>query len=97
MADKNKYLMYKGKPLVRMNDTIYYGDFKDEYVIMIDIKEYSKKGDIEVPSKVSIQLEKTDFTLKNKDRIVKKAEKDSLYKAIDISYVWLERALSKSN
>ncbi len=95
MADKNKYLMYKCRPLVRMNDTIYYGDFKDEYVIMLDIKEYSKKGDTEIPSKVSIQLEKTDLTLKNKDRIVKKAEKNSLYEAIDISSVWLERALSK--
>ena len=95
MADKSKYLMYKGKPLVRMNDTIYYGDFKDEYVIMLDIKEYAKKGEIEVPSKISIQLEKTDLTLKNKDRIVKKAEKNSLYEAIDISSVWLERALAK--
>ena len=95
MAEKNKYLMYKGKPLVRMNNTIYYGDFKDEYVIMLDIKEYAKKGDIEVPSKVSIQLEKTDFTLKSKDRIVKKAEKNNLYEAIDISSVWLERALMK--
>ncbi len=95
MAEKSKYLMYKGKPLVRMNNTIYYGDFKDEYVIMLDIKEYAKKGDIEVPSKVSIQLEKTDFTLRSKDRIVKKAEKNNLYEAIDISSVWLERALLK--
>ena len=94
MAD-NKYLMYKGKPLVRMNNTIYYGDFKDEYVIMLDIKEYAKKGDIEIPSKVSIQLEKTDFTLRSKDRIIKKAEKNNLYEAIDISSVWLERALLK--
>lgn len=96
MAEKSKYLLYKGKPLVRMGNTIYYGDFKDKFVIMIDIKEYKKDGELEVPSKVSIQLEKTDLTLKSRDRIVKKAEKTSLYEAIDISYVWLERAMAKN-
>ena len=43
-------------------------------------------------SPCSFQL--TDPSIKSRDRIVKKSEKDSLYTAIDIAVVWLERALS---
>ena len=50
--------------------------------------------DLNVASKVSVQLQLTDPTLKSRDRIVKKSEKDSLYAAMDIAHIWLERALS---
>lgn len=32
--------------------------------------------------------------MKSRDRVVKKSEKDSLYAAMDVASVWLERALS---
>ncbi len=31
---------------------------------------------------------------KSRDRVVKRSEKDSLYAAMDISAIWLERALA---
>ena len=39
MAEKEKqdFLTYKGKPLVRNGDTIYYGNMSDDYVIMMRI------------------------------------------------------------
>ena len=45
-------------------------------------------------AKVSIQLQLTDPELKSRDRVVKKSEKNSLYAAMDIAAIWLERALA---
>ncbi len=89
-----KALEYKGHPLQRKDNIIYYGSFADKYIIMLQIMETKKVGDLDVASKVSVQLQLTDPSIKSRDRIVKKTEKDSLYLAIDIAAVWLERALS---
>ena len=45
-------------------------------------------------TKVSIQLQQTEPDLKSRDRVIKKSEKDSLYAAMDIASVWLDRALA---
>ena len=89
-----KTLEYKGHPLQRKDNIIYYGSFAAKYSIMLQIMETKKVGDLDVASKVSVQLQLTDPSIKSRDRIVKKTEKDSLYLAIDIAAVWLERALS---
>lgn len=89
-----KTLEYKGHPLQRKDNIIYYGSFADKYIIMMQIMETKKVGDLDVASKVSVQLQLTDPSIKSRDRIVKKTEKDSLYLAVDIAAVWLERALS---
>ena len=91
MADS---LVYKGHPLQRKENIIYYGSFADPYVIMMQILETTKVGDLDVASKVSVQLQLTDSSVKSRDRIVKKTEKDSLYSAIDVAAVWLERSLA---
>lgn len=44
---------------------------------------------------MSIQLQLTDPNLKSRDRVVKKSEKDSLYAAMDIAAIWLDRALKE--
>ena len=89
-----KTLEYKGHPLQRKDNIIYYGSFTDKYIIMMQILDTKKVKDLDVASKVSVQLQMTDPTIKSRDRIVKKAEKDSLYSAIDVAAVWLERALA---
>ena len=91
MADS---LVYKGHPLQRKENIIYYGSFADPYVIMMQILETKKVGDLDVASKVSVQLQLTDSSVRSRDRIVKKTEKDGLYAAIDVAAVWLERALT---
>jgi len=87
-------LEYKGHPLQRKDNIIYYGSFSDSHIVMLQILDTKKVGDLDVASKVSIQLQSTDSSIKSRDRIEKKTEKDSLYTAIDIATVWLERALS---
>ena len=89
-----KVLEYKGHPLQRKDNIIYYGSFADKYIVMLQILETKKVGDMDVATKVSVQLQLTDSNIKSRDRIAKKAEKDSLYNAIDVASVWLERALA---
>ena len=87
-------LEYKGHPLQRKDNIIYYGSFTDPYIIMMQVLDSKKEGDLDIATRVSVQLQLTDPTIKSRDRIVKKSEKDSLYAAIDVAAVWLERALS---
>ena len=90
----NKPLEYKGHPLQRAGNIVYYGSMSDKYVIMLQIMDTKPVGDLNVATKVSIQLQLTSPDLKGRDRVVKRSEKDSLYAAIDIASVWLERALA---
>ena len=94
MANENIPLTYKGHPLRRKDNLIYYGSMAEKYIIMLQVMETKKQGDLDVATKVSVQLQLTDPDLKSRDRVVKKSEKDSLYAAMDIACVWLERALS---
>jgi hypothetical protein len=87
-------LEYKGHPLQRKDNIIYYGSMSDKYIIMLQILDTKKVKDMDVATKVSIQLQLTDPDVKSRDRIVKKSEKDSLYDAMDIASIWLDRALS---
>ena len=93
MADSN-VLMYKGHPLMRKENLVYYGSMADKYIVMLQILETSNVSDLSVATKVSVQLQLTDPAVKSRDRIVKKSEKDSLYAAMDIGAIWLERALA---
>lgn len=90
-----KFLEYKGKPLVRSGNTIYYGDMNDAYVVCLNVKNESELKDIKLAGDVTIQLLATDDTLSPKDRIVKKSEKKGLFDALDLGATWLERQLKK--
>lgn len=90
----SKELEYKGHPLRRKDNIIYFGSMADKYIIMMQILETKKVEDMDVATQVSVQLQLTDPELKSRDRVVKKSEKDSLYAAMDVASVWLERALA---
>ena len=90
----SKELVYKGHPLRRKENIIYFGSMADKYIIMMQILETKKIEDLEVATRVSVQLQLTDPDLKSRDRVVKKSEKNSLYAAMDVASVWLDRALA---
>lgn len=94
-SPKNEGLIYKGHPLRRVDNLIYYGSMADKYIIMMQVLDTQKEQDLSIATKVSIQLQLTDAELKSRDRVVKKSEKDSLYAAMDIATIWLERALKE--
>ena len=91
---ENKGLTFKGRPLMRKDNLIYYGSMADSHIIMLQIIDYKKVGDTDVANKVSIQLMLTDPNIKGRAQIVKKTEKTGLYTALDVGAVWLERALA---
>ena len=91
---KAEGLIYKGHPLRRGDNLIYYGTMAEKYIIMMQVLDSKKEQDLNAATKVSIQLQLTDSNLKSRDRIVKKSEKDSLYAAMDIAAIWLDRALA---
>ena len=94
MASETATLSYKGHPLRRKDNLIYFDTMAEKYIVMMQILSTKKMGDLDVADKVSVQLQLTDPDLKSRDRVVKKSEKDSLYAAMDVACVWLERALS---
>ena len=93
--DNGKFLTYKGKPLVRNGNTLYYGYPNEKYVIMMQILATKPVDDVEVASKVSVQLLNTDPNVSIREKIVKSSEKKGLYSALDIAEVWLTRALAE--
>ena len=97
MSEKQKspFPMYRGKPLVRSGDTIYYGNMTDKYVIKIDIKTKKTVEDMEVADKCIVQLMLTDPEIRSRKQIVKTSEKNGLYLALDIADAWITRALTE--
>ena len=87
-------LTYKGHPLMRKDNIIYYGSMADKYIVMMQILSSSPLEDIKLSGKVLVQLQFTDPDISAKDRIVKSAERVGLYAAVDRASVWLERALA---
>jgi hypothetical protein len=94
IKDKKKGLEYKGHPLRRKDNLIYYGSMADKYIIMLQVTETKQLEDLNVATRIIVQLQYTDPDLKSRDRVVKKSEKNSFFEAIDVAAVWLERALA---
>ena len=95
MAAEKIPLSYKGRPLRRNDNLIYYGTMAEKYIIMLQVLNTKKVEGLDVATKVAVQLQLTDPELKSRDRVVKKSEKDSLYAAMDVATVWLDRALAQ--
>ena len=95
MAEAVAFPTYKGKPLVRCGNIIYYGSMNDNYIIKMEIKSTKNIGEMQVADKVSVQLMYTDANISSRKQIIKASEKNGLYLAIDIADAWLERALAE--
>lgn len=93
MAENNG-LTYKGFPLMRKDRLTYLGSMADEYIVLLQVLDTKEENGVEIASKVSVELQRTDPNVRAKDRIVKKSEKDGYYTALDVGCVWLTRALS---
>lgn len=90
---ESKFLTYKDKPLVKCGKEIYYGDMSEPYVIRFNVLSSKKEGDETIPEKVSVELLKSDTQLPDKERVKKNTVKDSFFDALDVGFIWLERAL----
>ena len=99
MAEKEQKslpLTYKGKVLLRSGNELYYGSVDDPYMISMQILSTKEESGDEIADKVYITLISNDTTLAPKDRIMRKADRNGLYNALDIASIWLERALAEA-
>ena len=87
---------YKGRPLVRSGDTLYYGSMTEKYVVKLDVKSKKDVQGLQVADKVSVQIMSRDAEIRNRKQIVKTSEKEGLYLALDIADAWLTRELGKA-
>ncbi len=91
MSENTNFFTYKGYPLVRNGDEIYYGNMYDPYVVWMKITQKTKVGDLDIASKIDMYKMATDAKLSPIEAIVKQSEKNSLYEALDVAYIWLSR------
>lgn len=94
MSEGKESLIYKGHPLMRKDKLVYLGSMADPFIVFLQILETKPVQDVEVATKVSVELQQTSPNVQPRDRIVKKSEKAGLYDALDVGCVWLKRALS---
>lgn len=89
MSD-SKVLTYKDKPLIRRGNMVYYGNPNDKYIILMMVNKTKKVGELEVASSISIQLQTNE---QGSGKVIKKAEREGFYAAMDIAEYWLTDAL----
>lgn len=93
---ESKTLTYKGKPLVRCGNIIYYGSMADKFVVKMEIKSSKPMKDLELSDHIVVQLLTTDPTVRPRRQVIKSGERDGLYKALDVADFWLTRALKEA-
>ncbi len=92
VSKKKKVLTYNGKPLIRCENRVYYGNLEDKYILALDIIESKEVNGVNVPTNVKIQLMDNTAEL-GKGQVFRKAQRDDFYKALDIGSWWLQDAL----
>ena len=81
-----EFLEYKGRPLVRHDGDIYYGDMSAKYhVHMIVMIEKEVKGTM-IPDKIVVQLVPNGSIMPEKNIM-----STSLVDALETAHAWLER------
>ena len=89
---KTDFFSYKGYPLVRCGNTIYYGNMYDKFVVVIQIQETKKVDDIDIATKMKVFKMLTDEKLPANKQIVKAIDKTELFDALDTASYWLSKA-----
>lgn len=85
-------LTYKGKPLVRKGNELYYGTMNEPYVLYMQILTTTPVGEQQVADKVHLMLLSTDTSKPAPERIARQTTKHGLYTALDIGSIWLQKA-----
>ena len=90
-------MTYKGRPVVRDNNKLYFGEPSNPFMIVLTVLENKQTGNNVLPSRVLVQLQHTDPALAmSGDKIVKEGERKNLYDALEHGSIWLEKQLSEA-
>ncbi len=81
---------YKNKPLVKKEGVVYLGYTDEKFMIEIEITDTDSSGNA-----TNVLVKLIDNNKAGRDRIVKKAERENMAKAMDIASFWLLDALGE--
>ena len=90
---EREVLLYREKPLLRDGNTLYYGDFKENFIVRFTILESEKVNDLDMAKKVIIELLEKSGDDISTAKLTKKEERTSMWAALDIGIYWLEDIL----
>ena len=95
--EEKKILIYRGRPLVRKGNLIYYGHMFEDVVVLLTVVSSKKVKDISISDAIQIQLMQTDVSANPENLIIKHTVKNGLFEALDIASIWIERYSKKSS
>lgn len=85
----SKFLSYRGRPLVRCGDEIFYGKSSELQIVFMHI---DSKSEDNIPDKVSVGLINSMAAFKGHFfKPLKYSVKSSLFEALDLASAWLDR------
>ncbi len=84
-------MTYKGFPLVRKGNQIYYGNMSDDKVACLNVTSTHKEGDLEIADKIMVVLMRTEKDIDPLQAVLKTSNRTSLYDALDVANIWLTR------
>ncbi|MDR1805196.1 MAG: hypothetical protein LBQ80_00275 [Clostridium sp.] len=91
-VQKNQpFLMYKGKPLVRSGDQLYYGSMNDPYVVFMQVMSKRQISGQTAADKVNVQLVRTDPDAPVEEQMLQNAVRTGIYDSLELGRTWLER------
>lgn len=92
MAENNLFY-YRGFPLLRSGDKIYYGSAGDAFAALLTIKDTKKIADKDVPNKIMVQVVPTNMNDAAGMKKARKGEFIGFYEALDTAHIWLNEVL----
>lgn len=90
---EREILIYRDKPLIRSGNELYYGDFKENFITRFTILESENVNDLDMAKKITIELLEKHGDDISTAKLTKKAERTSMWAALDIGVYWLEDIL----
>lgn len=96
-TNEKKFFLYKNKPLLRKGNIIYYGSMIEDFVAMLTIEKSYELKDILISDRIFLQLIATNPNISPQEVVVKHTVKNSLYEALDIAGIWIDRYNKKAN
>lgn len=90
-SNDRDFLTYKGYPLVRKDDEIYFGNMTDDYFVRMQIIHKKNSNGIDIADNIRVYKVSTNERLNVMESIIRSGEKPSLYEALDLAIAWLKR------
>ena len=88
-ANNNEFLEYKGRPLVRQGDDIYYGDMSDKFYIYMVVMNEAETDHGIVPVMIMVQLIDSSSKHPKEQKVFNGTA--ALKEAFEFADAWVER------